>query len=90
MILIVAVAAALWLVRPAVILLLLEGVGSHSHAPPDPGPIRPGENPDHHMRMFFRRHDVHADPFWPHYVRLLVGMPLARRLFVPPCAAGYG
>ena len=74
MVLLVPVGVALWLARPA-ITLLFDGVGSHSHPPPDPGPMQPGENPDHHMWMLFRRHIEHPDPFWPRYLRLLVGKP---------------
>jgi hypothetical protein len=73
MVLIVPVAVTFWLARPAVT-LYVNGVGSHSHPPPEPGPIKPGESPDHHMRLYFRPvHNVHPDPFWPQYVRLLMG-----------------
>jgi hypothetical protein len=71
----VPLAIALWLVRPAVALLVIQGVGSHSHppAPADLEGLPLGWCPYGRLQLSSRRHDIHQDPFWPQYFRSLFG-----------------
>jgi hypothetical protein len=69
----VPVALGLWLVRPALTILLLEGVGSHSH--PTPIPARAVTPQGAYTCLIGRGRVVHGDPFWPHYWRSLAGRP---------------
>jgi hypothetical protein len=68
---------AFWFARPAIVLLVVEGTGSHSHPPPEPA--RESTIPLADLRcrlpLFSRGHVVHPDPFWPQYRRMLAGWP---------------
>jgi hypothetical protein len=66
----------LWFARPAV-RILIAGTSSHSHPPAAPARVvlPPGACPYGLMVLSSRGHVVHPDPFWPQYLRLLVGRP---------------
>ena len=72
----VPMALVFWLARPAV-RILIAGAGSHSHPPAAPARVvlPPGACPYGLMVLSSRGHVVHPDPFWPQYLRLLVGRP---------------
>jgi hypothetical protein len=71
------VALFLWLVRPAVSLLAIDGVGSHSHPVAEPPRCAPTPGCCHcaRLRLSSPRHEVHPDPFWPQYLRMVAGWP---------------
>jgi hypothetical protein len=71
---IIAAALVLWVARPAVSILLVDGVGSHSH--PRLPLVWTAEQGRPMCGLLGRAPDyAHPDPFWPHYWRSLVGQP---------------
>jgi hypothetical protein len=70
---IIPVTLVLWVARPAVSILLVEGVGSHSH--PKLPFVRTAEQEGLWVCLMGAPDYAHPDPFWPHYWRSLVGRP---------------